>query len=77
MERVRRERVRFQAAEMFAAGMRPPQVAHALRVSQKSAYAWCAAWREGGTDALHSSSAFERPWLTPCPGVSRAHHGGW
>jgi putative transposase len=54
MERARRERVRFQAAEMFAAGMKPPQVARALRVSRKSAYAWHADWRAGGIDALRS-----------------------
>jgi transposase len=33
---------------MFAAGLKPPQV------SRKSVYAWHAAWREGGTDALRS-----------------------
>ncbi len=54
MERARRERVRFQAAEMFRAGLKPPQVARALRVSRKSAYAWHAAWQRGGTDALRS-----------------------
>lgn len=54
MERARRERVRFQAAEMFAVCLKPPRVARALRVSRKSAYAWHAAWREGGTDALRS-----------------------
>ncbi|MEU0192049.1 transposase [Streptomyces afghaniensis] len=31
VERARREQVRFQAAEMFAAGFRPPRVARALR----------------------------------------------
>jgi hypothetical protein len=46
--------VRFQAAEMFEAGMKAPQVAWVLRVSGESAYAWHAAWREGGMDALCS-----------------------
>lgn len=54
VERARRERVWFQAAEMFMAGMKLPQVAQALRVSRKSAYAWHAGWREGGRDALCS-----------------------
>ncbi|MET9909551.1 helix-turn-helix domain-containing protein [Streptomyces sp. NPDC006476] len=45
VKRARRERVRFQAAEMFAVGLRPAQVARALRLSRKSAYAWHAAWR--------------------------------
>ena len=54
VQRAQRERVRFQAAEMFAAGLKPPQVARALRVSRKSAYAWHAGWREGGMDALRS-----------------------
>ncbi|KPI21412.1 Winged helix-turn helix domain containing protein [Actinobacteria bacterium OK074] len=39
---------------MFAAGLRPAQVARALRVSRKSAYAWHAAWCEGGVEALRS-----------------------
>ncbi|UXY32115.1 winged helix-turn-helix domain-containing protein [Streptomyces sp. HUAS TT20] len=54
VERARRERVRFQAAGMFAAGLKPPQVARAVRVSRKFAYAWHAAWRAGGNDALRS-----------------------
>jgi hypothetical protein len=36
----------LQAAELFVAGLKPPQVARALRVSWKSAYAWYAAWSE-------------------------------
>ncbi|MEU6943983.1 helix-turn-helix domain-containing protein [Streptomyces sp. NPDC046316] len=41
--RAKREAVRFEAAEMFGQGMRPPEVARRLRVSRKSAYAWHAA----------------------------------
>jgi putative transposase len=52
-QRARREQVRFEAAELFAQGVRPPQVARRLRVSRKSAYAWQAAgeravWRHCG-----------------------------
>lgn len=52
--RAKREAVRFEAAEMFEQGVRPPEVARRLRVSRKSAYAWHASWREGGTAALAS-----------------------
>ncbi|MFC9295502.1 transposase [Streptomyces sp. NPDC057011] len=55
--RAKREAVRFEAAEMFELGVRPPEVAHRLRVSRKSAYAWHAVWREGGTAALTSEGA--------------------
>jgi len=48
--RAKREAVGFEAAEMFELGVRPPEVARRLRVSQKSAYAW----REGGIAALSS-----------------------
>jgi transposase len=56
-ERVRRERVRFTAAEMFAAGIKPPEVAKRLRVSRKSAYAWHHTWQVGGAQALASKGA--------------------
>ncbi|WP_316731687.1 helix-turn-helix domain-containing protein [Streptomyces sp. 11x1] len=52
--RAKREAVRFEGAEMFERGVRPPEVARRLRVSRKSAYAWHAAWREGGSAALAS-----------------------
>nr|AGS49954.1 putative IS630 family transposase [uncultured bacterium esnapd26] len=57
VERARRDRVRSQAAEMFAVGMRPPPVARVLRVSRKSACAWHAAWQEGGRDAVRSKGS--------------------
>jgi transposase len=44
----------MQAAQMFAQGMRPPQVARQLRVSHKSACAWHRAWQAGGAAALAS-----------------------
>ncbi|WP_079188986.1 winged helix-turn-helix domain-containing protein [Streptomyces kebangsaanensis] len=58
----------LEAAEMFARGMRPPQVAERLRISPKSARAWHARWREGGIEALRSrgpsgpSSRFKPQW---------------
>ncbi|MBT2472812.1 winged helix-turn-helix domain-containing protein [Streptomyces sp. ISL-66] len=63
--RAKREVVRFEAAEMFGQGVRPPEVARRLRVSRKSAYAWHAAWRQGGRAALTSKGA----------GGSRCHLG--
>ena len=53
----KRETVRFEAAEMFGQGARPPEVARRLRVSRKSAYAWHAVWRKGGHAALASKGA--------------------
>lgn len=52
--RVKREKLRFQAGEMFAQGVDPPQVARRLRISRKSAYAWHARWKTGGAAALTS-----------------------
>ncbi|WP_374113113.1 MULTISPECIES: winged helix-turn-helix domain-containing protein [unclassified Streptomyces] len=49
----KREAVRFEAAEMFGQGLRPPEVARRLRVSRKAAYAW----RGGGKSALASKGA--------------------
>ncbi|WP_346657103.1 helix-turn-helix domain-containing protein [Streptomyces sp. ICN441] len=56
--RAKREAVRFEAAEMFEQGVRPPEVARRLRVSRKSAYAW----RDGGRPALASKG----PGGFPC-----------
>ena len=52
--RVRREKVRLQAAEWFAEGVTPPEVARRLRVSSNSAYVWRRRWRAGGEAALAS-----------------------
>jgi putative transposase len=52
--RARREKVRLQAAEWFAEGVTPPEVARRLRVSGNSAYAWRRRWRDGGLAALAS-----------------------
>ena len=53
-QREKRERLRLEAAELFAAGVEPPQVALRLRVSRNSAYRWRRAWDSGGTGALAS-----------------------
>ena len=52
--RARRERVRLQAAEMFAQDADPVQIAGSLRVSTKSVYQWRREWRAGGAAALAS-----------------------
>ena len=52
--RVRREEVRLQAAEWFAEGVTPPEVARRLRVSSNSAFVWRRRWRAGGEAALAS-----------------------
>ena len=52
--RSRRERVRLQAAQMFAQDMAAGQVAGLLRVSTKSVYQWRRVWRAGGEAALAS-----------------------
>jgi transposase len=45
---------RLQAAELFAHGQHPAQVARTLGVSRQSASRWHAAWTAGGTSALAS-----------------------
>ena len=55
--RVRREQVRRRAADLFAAGVTPVEVAKRLEVSEKSAYLWRKAWQDGGADALASKGA--------------------
>ena len=46
--------MRLQAAEWFAEGVEPPEVARRLRVSCNSAYVWRRRWRAGGEAALAS-----------------------
>ncbi|MFF7250764.1 winged helix-turn-helix domain-containing protein [Embleya sp. NPDC008237] len=67
-QRAQREQVRFEAAELFAQGVAPPEVARRLRVSRKSAYAWHADWRSGGPEALRSKGP---------PGRSSRMRPGW
>lgn len=64
--RQRRERVRQQAADLFAAGVSALEVAAQLEVSTKSAYAWRRAWVANGSDGLLSKgSAGARSKLSP------------
>ena len=53
-ERIRRETVRFRAAEMFDRGLAPSEVAAALGVTERSVYLWRRAWSAGGISALAS-----------------------
>ncbi len=43
---------RLRAAELFAAGVYPAQVARQLGASRQAASTWHAAWKTGGTGAL-------------------------
>src|ERR1700736_2694652 len=52
--RARREALRFEAAEMLAAGMETDQVAARLRVSARSVRRWRAAMACGAESALGS-----------------------
>lgn len=53
--RVRREKVRMQAAAMFEESKPSTQIAVELRVSPKSIREWRRRWVAGGTEALASS----------------------
>ncbi|MFI1996693.1 transposase [Actinoplanes sp. NPDC020271] len=56
-QRARREKVRQQAARMFADGISAPQITARLEISTKSAYPWRRAWQAGGEQALASRGA--------------------
>ncbi|GIF02458.1 winged helix-turn-helix domain-containing protein [Paractinoplanes rishiriensis] len=53
--RVRREKVRIQAATMFEESRSTAQIASELRVSEKSVRDWRKKWTAGGTAALASA----------------------
>jgi len=53
--RVRREKVRIQAATMFEESKATVQIASELRVSEKSVRQWRRRWTVGGTAALVSA----------------------
>jgi transposase len=55
--RARREQVRMRAADLFAQGMTPVEVAKRLEISEKSTYLWRQRWRAGGVQALASKGA--------------------
>ncbi|MFH8350418.1 winged helix-turn-helix domain-containing protein [Streptomyces sp. NPDC018045] len=62
-ERVRRERVRLRAAELFALGRSDVEVARELRVTRMSVNRWRRAWCGGGSAALASKGPPCRPRL--------------
>jgi len=49
------ERIRMQAAALFAAGRSQAQVAHQLGVARQVVSRWHARWRAGGLEALRSA----------------------
>ncbi|WP_235854469.1 helix-turn-helix domain-containing protein [Nonomuraea aridisoli] len=52
--RARRERVRLQAADLFAQGATDAEVAAEFRISRMSANRWRRTWQAGGRQALMS-----------------------
>ena len=52
--RAKREAVRLQAAQMFAAGRDTGEIAQRLRVTRKSVNEWKRSWKTGGATALAS-----------------------
>ncbi|MFD5703814.1 winged helix-turn-helix domain-containing protein [Streptomyces lasiicapitis] len=59
-----RERIRLEAAEMFATGQDNAVVAKQLRVSLRSVQRWRGSWRHGGRRALQSKGSPGRPRLS-------------
>lgn len=58
--------MRIEAAELFAQGVKPPEVARRLRVSRKSAYQWHRMWKDAGAAALVSRGpSGQRSKLSP------------
>ena len=64
-EQRRRERLRLEAAELFARGDGINEIARDLRVTEGSVRRWRRAWREGGTAALRSRGPVSREKLSP------------
>jgi transposase len=54
VEQAKREAVRMEAADMFAAGTSGPVVAARTRVSRQSGWRWQKAFEAGGAEALRS-----------------------
>nr|WSW48882.1 winged helix-turn-helix domain-containing protein [Streptomyces sp. NBC_01001] len=59
-----RERIRMEAAGMFARGLSNGVVAKELRVSVRSVQRWRQAWQESGQPALRSQGPACRPKLS-------------
>jgi putative transposase len=60
--RAKREQIRYEAADLFAVGMTPAEVAVRLRVTRQSTSGWYRAWKVGGKSALASKG----PQGLPC-----------
>ena len=58
-----RERIRMEAAEVFATGQDNATVTKELRVSVRSVQRWRRSWQEGGRQTLHSKGSAARPKL--------------
>jgi transposase len=56
-ERAKRERLRFEAAELFAQGVSALEVARRFRVTRMSTHRWYRTWQAGGIEALASKGA--------------------
>ncbi|MFC1231959.1 MULTISPECIES: helix-turn-helix domain-containing protein [Streptomyces] len=56
-----RERIRMEAAEVFATGQDNATVTKELRVSVRSVQRWRRSWQEGGRQTLHSKGSAARP----------------
>ena len=64
-EQQRRERLRLEAAELFARGDGINEIARDPRVTEGSVRRWRRAWRDGGTAALRSRGPVSRERLSP------------
>src|SRR5689334_2558374 len=59
-----RERVRMEAAVMFAEGRGSTDIAKELRVSVRSVQRWRRAWKAAGRDGVRSRGPASRPKLS-------------
>ncbi|WP_371655866.1 MULTISPECIES: winged helix-turn-helix domain-containing protein [unclassified Streptomyces] len=59
-----RERIRLEAAELFAVGQDNAAVAKELRISVRSVQRWRRAWQDGGRRALRSKGPASLPVLS-------------
>ncbi|MDP9867940.1 MULTISPECIES: helix-turn-helix domain-containing protein [Streptosporangium] len=59
-----RERIRLEAATMFAGGQDDGVVAERLRVGVRSVQRWRRSWQDGGRQALGSKGPASRPKLS-------------
>jgi hypothetical protein len=59
-----RERIRLEAAELFAVGQASAVIAKELRASVRSVQRWRPAWQDDGPDALRSKGPASLPKLS-------------